>query len=712
VLSLPTEIIAAAIVDSVKDPEPEPEPSQPDAASELPHDFEPSDADREIPSSSDAEAPAPEELPVEDPGPPPEEVAAEEPPTAGPAPEEPPAEDPGPPPGEAVAEEPPAEEPAPPAEEAATDEASTEAEPGVPSDAAATTEESANEAEGAPAAEPPSDAGTVAAEGEPAPPSEESAAGESGAEAGGPPVDTEHAEAPASEDAAGEPATLLSVIPDIMKETITGEPEAEGGEETREIPADGDAPAPETLPDVVQEVIVAAEANAADEPPPIDDILKEAIVGTGEEEEQPRGEGDSESPIFKDTQLDGEGRVSEGTQPADAAESPIFNKTQVDDEGVSTESRPDADSVVGSSTDGEPVPSIPVLPPTEPPTEPLSPRGQELDAILTKMIKKHVLPDAEVRVDVINFARKKSAKLMLAQEYDEAAEIDMAIDIMFMSIEQDLRDQNSQYQTRLLQDRLAECTAMEQKVSEEWDQIIDNVRQRTAFKLEKLKQCHQEQLDQLESEWSAPEAKIPYSKPSPELLQIRQKQKAYALLHDFPNAKAMKLMAEAHERSEAVEGAKRFTVAVRIAHAQLLERQQREVECLVQNADSVVSLYQIDKERWLSSVGRTRKSLELRITSPKIMKRPKVQLPILASRPSSVSSTTTTSSVPTPGMITTRTRDQLAVYRKSPERRRLDLKPAEVHTIIRPSPRKPSRSETVEQTGPLEPLEPLDPVEQ
>jgi hypothetical protein len=283
---------------------------------------------------------------------------------------------------------------------------------------------------------------------------------------------------------------------------------------------------------------------------------------------------------------------------------------------------------------------------------------------------------------------------------------------MFMSIEQDLRDHNSQCQTQILQDRLAECLEMEQTVCEEWDQIMDNVRQRTAIKMERLKEFHKEQLDDLEAEWSAPEAKIPYSKPSSDLLQIRQQQKASALLHDFSNAKALKLMAEARERSEAVEGAKRFSAAVQIAHSQLVERQQREVECLLQNSESVISLYQIDKAKWLSSVAFTKQSLELRIAAPKIMKRPTVRLPILASRPTSMSSTSTTSSVPTPGMITNRTRSQLAVFRKSPEKRRLDLHPAEVHTIIRPAPRKPPRPQSVDLSTPLEPLEPLEPVDE
>jgi hypothetical protein len=450
-------------------------------------------------------------------------------------------------------------------------------------------------------------------------------------------------------------------LPDVIHEAI--------------LDAESDATAtgkPPPIPDIIPEAILDAEATASAEPAAVNDVVKEVIVGT-----------DTDAPaVSEEPPADEEGFV---VGDSEASEPPIFDKTQLEEELP----------VATDSTAGAPPPSLPTLPPAG---DPLSPRSAELDSMLARMMKRHVLPAAEVRVDVINFARKQSAKLMLAQEYDEAAEIDMAIDIMFMSIEQDLRAQNSEQQTAVLRERLTECNATGQRVADEWNEIIDNVRQRTAVKLERLRQCHQEQLDGFESEWSAPEAKIPYSKPSHELLQIRQKQKAYALLHDFPNAKAMKVMAEAREKSEAADGAKRFTSAVRIAHAQLLERQQREVECLVQNAESVINLYEIDKQKWLSSVGLTRKSLELRITSPKIMKRPSVQLPILASRPSSVSSTATPS-VPTAGMITHRTRDQLAVYRKSPEKRRLELKPAEVLSILRPSPRRPSRAESVEPSG-------------
>jgi hypothetical protein len=426
---------------------------------------------------------------------------------------------------------------------------------------------------------------------------------------------------------------------------------------------------------------------------------------TTEKAEEPVSDGRRTSGLVTELifSAESESAAAEQNESArDDSESPIFRRTQCEDEPpLLAESQQTEDSVTSGmavSLDGEAPPSLPPLPVTEP----MSPREEACDQILTAMIKKKLLPEFDVRADVINHAKKKSAKLMLAQEYDEAAEIDMAIDLLFMSIEQDLREQNSEHQTKLLQDRLNECKAMEQKVCEDWDQIIENVRQRTAVKLKRLKEFHNFQLDELERDWSDPDAKIPYSKPSPELLQIRQKQKAYALLHDFANAKAMKSMAEAREKLEAVEGAKRFKAAVRMAHAQLLVRQQREIECLVQNAESVISLYQIDKEKWLASVSRTKRSLELRITSPKVMKKPTVQLPILSSRPSSVNSSTTVSSVPTTGMITQRTRDQLAKYRKAPEMGRLDLKTSEVHTIVRPSPRKHSRSESSEFGGSLD----------
>jgi valyl-tRNA synthetase len=286
-----------------------------------------------------------------------------------------------------------------------------------------------------------------------------------------------------------------------------------------------------------------------------------------------------------------------------------------------------------------------------------------LDDILALMIKKRILPNYEVRNDVITYGRNKSARLMLAENYDEAAEIDTAVDILFVSMQDDLRIQHSAEQTQVLQNRLVKCKSSEMSMAQYWSDKEAQLHERSRERLEALRIYHTQERELREQDWEKPTAKIPFLKPSADLLQIRQQQKASALLHDFANAKAMKLEAEARERSEAMEGAKRFEAARRIDLNLLIERQQREIECLIASSDAAIVRLHADKEKSLLAAERTRKSIELRIATPMQMKHGAIRVPLVKQRAGS--------GVMPPGMITVRTRTSLAAYRRSAELKRL-----------------------------------------
>jgi hypothetical protein len=298
------------------------------------------------------------------------------------------------------------------------------------------------------------------------------------------------------------------------------------------------------------------------------------------------------------------------------------------------------------------------------------------------MIKRKQLPPREVRQEVLVYARKKSNRLIFAEQYDEAGEVDLAIDVLFTSMQVDNYNQTSSQQILILRGRLTECKETARETADYWEQQMEAVRISTREKLADMEARHELEHDELQQWWSTPEARIPFSKPSPELLQLRRQQKAMALLHDFGNAKAIKRAAEARERIEGDEGTKRFEAALRITSKQMRDRNQREKDCLIQNAESIIAQLAVEKERSLAALKRTSNALELKIAGPQPVKKATVLLPNLKSR-----STSTASTAPS-GMITHRTRKQLAEFRNAPDSYRLDLGACDIRSIVRPSPRR------------------------
>jgi hypothetical protein len=357
----------------------------------------------------------------------------------------------------------------------------------------------------------------------------------------------------------------------------------------------------------------------------------------------------------------------------------IFEDTQIDKTATAV-------------ADARPPPPSP--PPPPPPEEapsdeaPPFPTDEALENALSNMIQHHVLPDPAVRHEVCNYGRKKSAHLLLAEEYDEAAAVDLAVDIIFVNIRQDECQQDEAAQTQTLEQRLEQVKEDGARIVADNDAWIGMARDRTRETLQRLLQFHAQECADFKLFWARPEARLPFSKPSPELLQSRQKQKAAALVHDFASAKAMTLQAEALERREAADGARRFASALTVAYAQLIERQQREIDCVVAKGDVNVSVLALGRDQQVRSNDRTQRSLELRIASPKQQKKPTIQLPIVKPR-------TPLTTVAVPGMITQRTRTQLAGYRKSPEMIRLQIPPQDPEAILQASALKPVTVPTV-----------------
>jgi hypothetical protein len=309
------------------------------------------------------------------------------------------------------------------------------------------------------------------------------------------------------------------------------------------------------------------------------------------------------------------------------------------------------------------------------------PHERELEEALAKMIRKRILPDAALRVEVCNYGRKKSAQLILAEEYDEAAAIELAVDIIFVNIREDEVARDAQTQVQVLEQRLEEAKQQGEVLEQELDGVIEMRRARTRCKIRQLEKEHKRERAAFAQFWARDEARVPFSKPSAELLQIRQRQKAYALVHDFANAKAMKLAAKALEKQETAEGTKRFANALRTAYEQLLDRQQREMQCMAAKSETDVAALTTEKEKVLSSNELTKKALELRIINPKHQKKPTIQCPVVKPRATVVNGAA-------PGMVNQRTRSQLASYRKAPDLGRLPLETPDPAAILLTSARR------------------------
>jgi hypothetical protein len=362
----------------------------------------------------------------------------------------------------------------------------------------------------------------------------------------------------------------------------------------------------------------------------------------------------------------------------------VFRQTQVGIEGPADAPPPEADAPPPEA-DADEEPARPRVPRFDPP--PPTVPEEELDAALVKLIKSKVLPAAELRAPLVHYARKKGSRHLVAEEYDAAFSCDAAIALLQETMRSEHAAHDASEQTHVLQERLAVCKLHDKELNQSKREMIERGRAGLQQLLDGLDERHEQQRGDFEARWSRPEARIPFAKPSVLLLQLRQQQKARALVHDFHAAKSLKQQAEALEKKEAAEATKRYEKAVKVAWEQLIQEQTKERQCLLENRDYEMVVQTTEKEKVIASNELTKQALERKIVEPKRAKRPIIRVPSVrpAVRPG-------TAGVPERAysMLTQRTRSQFAVYRKSADMQRLDLNLPEVHDVVRPGSRKKS----------------------
>ena len=145
-------------------------------------------------------------------------------------------------------------------------------------------------------------------------------------------------------------------------------------------------------------------------------------------------------------------------------------------------------------------------------------------------------------------------------------------------------------------------------------------------------------------------------------------QKAYAISHDFTNAKIMKMKAESLQKIETLDAQKRALAAMKNEYEQLLEKHRKEDEAGEMNWQRKLETLEMEKKAALKANENLEKQLTLKIEGPKREKRKSVILPIIERRET---------------IFTNRMRKKYAEYKKCPEKMRLDVR-MDSQNIIKP----------------------------
>jgi hypothetical protein len=211
---------------------------------------------------------------------------------------------------------------------------------------------------------------------------------------------------------------------------------------------------------------------------------------------------------------------------------------------------------------------------------------------------------------VVDYARDRCCDFLIAEDYDSAAEMDQAVDILLASLQSE-RPQSDV--SRSLQRRLEQANAQSERIVQTWDERIAEFRMKAGKAFEEMEKRHSEELERLKEEWTQPKALEPFSKPSPALLQLRRQQKSLAIVRNYAVAKELKEECERMMKEEAVAGGMRASETMKAEFAMLKERHQREIEGFQEHEKACIIKMEARKDRELRANENLKKQLHLKV---------------------------------------------------------------------------------------------------
>lgn len=304
---------------------------------------------------------------------------------------------------------------------------------------------------------------------------------------------------------------------------------------------------------------------------------------------------------------------------------------------------------------------------------------EELQEALQKQLKTHELPPYEMREAVVDFARKQAIYKLMEEDYDKASKIDEAVAANLQSLRDDHHNIESDMLNSHLKQRLSDAEKSKSNLQDEWKRRIRSFKENEENELQKINERHEQERRLFENHWSQAAILMPFSKPSSSLLQLRSMQKAFALSHDFANARALKISAERKQKEESIEASKKASRSMRKEYLTLIKRQQNEILCFNENSSRKLSKLEAQRDSELKINENVRSQLASRVNKSRNIKKPMVLIP----SPPKVDNRTTSLAALT-GTMTQRTRSQFANYRQTVDMKMLDVKIDDMHAIMKP----------------------------
>lgn len=233
-----------------------------------------------------------------------------------------------------------------------------------------------------------------------------------------------------------------------------------------------------------------------------------------------------------------------------------------------------------------------------------------VSAALDAFLKRREIPPPEMIQPVLELMKSESVKAIIAEDYDYAEQLDKGAHELRRQRQWSSNVMKASETSKALDEKLAKARSELKAESDEWDRVLAEFKVVQQQQRNAMLEDHVREQREYEEKWNDPAMLIPFTKPSPQLLQLRKMQKKMALVKRFSEAKEIKRQAEQMQREEAKEAEKKAMATIKAGFDNVIERQRREIQCFDEHERRSITYIEQERKKATEPIEKQIRALE------------------------------------------------------------------------------------------------------
>ena len=227
-----------------------------------------------------------------------------------------------------------------------------------------------------------------------------------------------------------------------------------------------------------------------------------------------------------------------------------------------------------------------------------------------QLLQQRRFPDPAMSAPLNDYIEEKMKECVMRGDYDKADTYQNLQQFLESYVDYEPQMRSREMQQTRNKTKLEQARENYRNLKMRYEALLQNAREDNAKKEQKLLEEQDKEIEDFEKHWRQPEILYPFTKPSPQLLYLRQTETHFALSKSFDRAKMIKKQADRLQKQETREARERAQRAMRLAYSNVEARHRKERDCMRTRNEQLIRTIEAERDQKLAVSAQVVQRLE------------------------------------------------------------------------------------------------------